>query len=205
MLKYWKFNYQPGLTYPPNWYGEGIWPIPYEKVTVLLQNDKEGFGIAYCDEDDFGKFEGNIEILAEDDALALVPTDQTEQPIQLKQSQISKSDEDVVSSGDITSMPDETGIWYGDKLAHRWDAKPEQAQDLPDDFDADFQKVVDGPGAAAIQARRSNTTVHAMGFCGKCMKVRTFKGEIPRGLKVANIYLTGKCPVCDESIKAKVL
>lgn len=65
MKKYWKFNYTPGLSYPPNWYGEGKWPIPYEKVTVLLQNDKDGYGIAYCEEKDFGKFQGDVEILDE--------------------------------------------------------------------------------------------------------------------------------------------
>jgi len=72
MLKYWKFNYTPGTTYPPNWYGEGKYPIPYEKVTVLLQNDKDGYGIAYCEDVDFGKFSGAIEIITQAQASTLL-------------------------------------------------------------------------------------------------------------------------------------
>ena len=72
MKKYWKFNYPAGLTYPPNWYGEGRNPIPYEKVTVLLQNDKDGYGIAYCEDVDFGKFSGNIEIITQAQASTLL-------------------------------------------------------------------------------------------------------------------------------------
>ena len=93
MKKYWKFNYQPGLTYPPNWYGEGKNPIPYEKVTVLLQNDKDGYGIAYCEEADFGKFRGNIEIITKAQSSKLLNT--------------------------VKDSTDEK-VFVGDKLKNRW-------------------------------------------------------------------------------------
>ena len=116
MKKYWKFNYPAGLTYPPNWYGEGRNPIPYEKVTVLLQNDKEGFGIAYCEAGDFGKFQGNIEIIT--------PT---------KSSQL------------LNTVKDSTdeNIFMGDKLAKRWDVKPEEVKPIYD-LDKAIGEVLNG-------------------------------------------------------------
>jgi hypothetical protein len=44
---YWKFRYPAGTTYSPDWFGNMAF-CP-KNVTVLLQNDKEGWGIAYCE------------------------------------------------------------------------------------------------------------------------------------------------------------
>jgi hypothetical protein len=110
MKKYWKFLYQPGLTYPPNWYGEGRYPIPYEKVTVLLQNDKDGYGIAYCEDTDFGKFSGDIEIITQAQASTLLNR--------------------------VKDSTDEN-VFVGAKLATRWtDAQAKQDAEIQEQADA---------------------------------------------------------------------
>ncbi len=79
------------VTYSSGWHG--IMPHCPKDVTVLLYNDKEGYGVAQTTDTFIPK---EVKVLSQEDALALV-----------------------------SSAEDTDGVYFGNKLAHRWDAKDE--------------------------------------------------------------------------------
>lgn len=86
------------VTYSPGWHG--TMPKCPKKVTVLLYNDKEGYGIATT-EDNF--IPPEVEVLNETAAKAI----------------LKNYDED------------EEGVYFGDKLVHRWDEEVLDGREIP--------------------------------------------------------------------------
>lgn len=83
------------VSYSPGWHGVSD-KCP-QKVTVVLYNDKEGYGIAQTEDTFIPKESTSITKTVFDSTLALAK--------------------------------DEDGIYFGDKLVHRWDAKEEPIED----------------------------------------------------------------------------
>lgn len=92
------------VSYSPNWHG--TMPKCPKNVTVLLYNDKEGYGIAQTKD-------------------TFVPPEVAK---------ITKSEADKILAG----AQDEEGVFFGDKLVHRWDEVEEVVDELPSDIDARF-------------------------------------------------------------------
>ncbi len=93
------------VSYSPGWHG--TMPKCPDKVTVLLYNDKECYGIAQT-EDKFVPPE--VRVIEESEALM----------------------EQVKAEDNI----EQDGIWTGSKLEHRWDSKPLPFQIIPESLEA---------------------------------------------------------------------
>lgn len=87
------------VTYSPNWHG--VMPLCPKKVTVLLYNDKEGYGVAQTEDKFIPK---EILVIEEADALGIL-TD--------------------------AALKDTTDVYFGDKLDHRWDIALEPIVEEP--------------------------------------------------------------------------
>jgi hypothetical protein len=100
---YWKFRYPAGTTYSPDWFGNMAF-CP-KNVTVLLQNDKEGWGIAYCEAADWHNFKGQNK----DEILVITEAE---------------------SSRLLNLVKDSTDekVYFGEKLVTRWEVKPEEVK-----------------------------------------------------------------------------
>lgn len=181
-------------TYSPGWCGTRDRCALNEKG--ILYHDEERWGIGQA-EGDF--VPDDVEVLEEQDVIDLINGVVAVAPMMGKVAE-GKHMESITPATPATieaavvalepSLPE--SVYCGNKLTHRWDAKPEP----------------EGASEAMGTIRmRHNTTRMAtgIGFCGKCMKVRAFKGEVHQGLKAANVFLNGKCPVCETSVKAKVV
>jgi hypothetical protein len=102
--------------YPPNWYGEMTWPPAPSSVTVLLQDDGAGFGVAKTTDNIITtKTKGDFQIITEAEALKLV------------------SD----ASGDLA--------YKVDRMPARWIAKVEPLPEYLTDITLDeFREFIDG-------------------------------------------------------------
>ena len=110
-MYYFKFLIPEGITYSPGWHG--VMDRCPTDVTVLLCNDKEGYGIAKT-EDSFVPDE--VEVIDEKTALNY-----------------------------LSVAEDIDGVFFGDKLLHRYDkvieTLPENLTDITLD---EFKAVLDG-------------------------------------------------------------
>jgi len=165
------------VSYSPGWCGTRDKCAQNEKG--ILYHDEERWGIGQAEGD---YVPDDVVVLSEKEVVELLKT-------QTKEVVAATSIADTVKAIEA-ALPEK--VFAGDKLAHRWDAKPE-----PEGTSTD-------PGSVRMR-HYTPTMATGIGFCGKCMKVRAFKGEVPEGLKAANVFLNGKCPVCETTVKAKVV
>jgi hypothetical protein len=206
------------VSHSPNYMGEGTWQPPWNERKVLFYNNKECYGIVQTESEKIIACakRGECQLITEDESNKLMePFIALEGQTEIID-ELDKQNPDTI--GEVseflhTKADPLEGIYFGEKLLHRWDAKPGVKADLPEGFDAGFGKVIEGPGAAVNTLLKpwmkpKTRKVKALGYCSDCKEILKSTVNIPIELnmgKGGKFKVESKCPLCGVKVLMTVI
>jgi hypothetical protein len=126
---------------PPNWCGEMTFPPDPAQTKALMHNDRDGWGVGMTTDDTIAtKSKGDFELISKEEALDLIKQAGVVSPVTSGEVTAAKVEDVgvtidgekglVFSHREAIPLELAEGVYAGDKLAHRWDAKPEQTETI---------------------------------------------------------------------------